>query len=211
MPPRETYRIESRESSGYGAVIAGNFVEITPRLNRFRASVQAYNYDPNEQHKQSDTAEAAAWAAAIARTHKGKPDDAFKPAERWEIMDGCSIAAHRLEYGGYESNRRRALKKQPAGQGNRPDAGATPDSTRHRRDRPDRAPGWSLLQCRLTSRSPSTKVESQRRGRGKYAVAPSLPDVQLRNSRLRRHHRRQLRRHRAGFRRIPRHRASLSP
>lgn len=105
MPPREIYRLDNRESPGYGAVIAGNYVEISPRLNRFRASVQAYRFDPNEKHKQFDTPEAAAaWAAETARTHKGEPDDSFEPAEQWEIMDGCSIAAHRLEEGGYESH-----------------------------------------------------------------------------------------------------------
>ena len=104
MPQNEAYRMTSYEFPGYGAVIAGNFVEIGPSIRGFFASVQAYHWDPNTRHENFDTIEAAvAWAAETANTHRGEPNRKAQ-VDAWEIVDGCSIAARRLESGEYESD-----------------------------------------------------------------------------------------------------------
>ena len=72
MPPEKIYRHEDPEYPGYGAAVAGNYIEIVPHLNGYYASVQAYDRDTNFQGQAFDNpADAAAWAIATAQYHQG--------------------------------------------------------------------------------------------------------------------------------------------
>lgn len=104
MPTPEVYRMSSYEFPGMGAVINGNFVEISPFMGGFKAKVRAYHLDPSGQGEQFDTLEAAAeWAVATARTHQGEPNG-LAGIESWEITEGCSVTARSLPSGEYESD-----------------------------------------------------------------------------------------------------------
>ena len=105
MPPEKIYRHEDPEYPGYGAAVAGNYIEIVPHLNGYYASVQAYDRDTNFQGQAFDNPDdAAAWAISVAQNHKGSAAGAVvHPAVRWEIHDGCSISATQCDDGRYEA------------------------------------------------------------------------------------------------------------
>lgn len=105
MPPEKIYRHEDPEYPGYGAAVAGNYIEIVPHLNGYYASVQAYDRDTNFQGQAFDNpTDAADWAIAAAQNHQGSAAGAaVHPAVRWEIHDGCSISAIQCDDGRYEA------------------------------------------------------------------------------------------------------------
>ncbi len=87
---------------GYGAVVHGNFIRVSIGLDKFYASVLAFQSDDNHQFGVFDTpAEAVAWAVAVAETHEGQAREISR-IEHWEIRDGgYSISINRTDSGEY--------------------------------------------------------------------------------------------------------------